>query len=179
MMISTEHGETCGPSIGDAADFQSVEGSANLSARSTDSLMVDHPLITAAFKDYKPTMGTAIRTTVGANRWFRHPHVHARLCTPYGVFGKYEDEAEYRAAYLAKLDEAGDAVIQEIRTLTVPSGGRGALLCFCKVAQGEWCHRRMLATWLQDRYGLFVPEFGTEPGVDIPLFDVETGEPTS
>ena len=48
-----------------------------------------------------PRVGDCDPTTVGRPRWFPHPYVHARHCTPYGVFRVYDHEAEYRDAYIA------------------------------------------------------------------------------
>lgn len=36
-----------------------------------------------------------------------------------------------------------------------------AMMCFEK--PGDWCHRRMVADWIQRKTGVFVPEWGHEP----------------
>lgn len=147
----------------DAPESRSGDGGANPSLRSTQ-----FPVVTAAFRDYRPDMGTAIRTSVGSARFFRHPHVHSRAMSPYGAFKVTEDYDEYKGLYFARLDSQGDAVLAELRTLAAPTHGHAALLCFCDLSK-SWCHRRMLADWFADRKGLFIPEWGTEPGLDVPL----------
>jgi hypothetical protein len=112
-------------------------------------------LTTGRFQTYRPEMGRAIRTTVGPPRFFKHPHVHARRCTPYGIFGVVHDEADYTAAYLARLDRHGDGVLAEIADLT--DGEGGCLLCYCKLDE-TYCHRRILAEWVESTSGLAVPE---------------------
>ncbi len=115
---------------------------------------------TSNYRTYRPAMGVAIRTTVGAPRWFRQKHVHAKLASPYGIFGVYEREDEYREHYLYRLDRAGYDVIAELDDLT--GGVGGCLLCFC-VLEKTFCHRRMLAEWLETRHGLHVPEHDGQP----------------
>ena len=111
-------------------------------------------LSTSRYADYRPEWGIAIRTTVGRPRWFPHPYVHARHCTPYGVFGVYDDEAEHRAAYIARLDRHGDDVIAEINDIT--DGEGGTLLCYCRLDLARsFCHRLFLAQWIETRHGLY------------------------
>jgi len=62
------------------------------------------------------------------------------------------DEAEYCRGYaqvLAKLDARG---VYEFL------GGDAILLCWEK--PGEFCHRRLVAEWLQLHLGITVPEWG-------------------
>ena len=63
-------------------------------------------------------------------------------------------EAEYRAEYaaiLARLDPA--QVFADL-------GPDAILLCWEQ--PGEFCHRRLIAEWLEENLGVEVPELGTE-----------------
>lgn len=165
MMTPVCEHDPGGGSIGDATGVQPGDGGANPSLRS-----VSFPVVTTSYTLYRPDMGTAIRTSVGAARFFRHPNVHSKLMSPYGAFKVTEDYDEYKALYVARLNEHADAILAELRRLAEPTEGRAALLCFCNLSKG-WCHRRILAEWFGERHGLSIPEWGTEPGVDVPLFD--------
>jgi hypothetical protein len=55
--------------------------------------------------------------------------------------------ARYRREVLAKLDPK--AVFREL-------GDSAVLLCYEK--PGEFCHRRLVAEWLEERLGIQVPE---------------------
>ena len=69
----------------------------------------------------------------------------------------YDDEAEYRAAYIARLDRHGDDVIAEINDIT--DGEGGTLLCYCRLDLARsFCHRLFLAQWIETRHGLYVPQ---------------------
>lgn len=115
-------------------------------------------LSTSSYSRYRPEWGRAIRTTVGRCRWFAHPAVHAGSVTPYGLL-HIEDPAEFAAAYVARLDRHGSAVIDELQALT--GGAPAVLLCFERDPAD--CHRSTLAGWLADRFGLDVPEHDPPP----------------
>ena len=70
---------------------------------------------------------------------------------------KLTDEAQYCKGYaevLAKLD--AKAVYEFL-------GGDAILLCWEK--PGEFCHRRLVADWLEQHLGIKVPEWG-QGGLD-------------
>lgn len=119
-------------------------------------------LTTASYRTYRPEWGLAIRTSVGPARWFRHAHVHARTLTPYGIFSVIDDRDDYTAAYVARLDRHGRAVLDELDRLT--GGAGGVLLCHCNLSRpGAWCHRNLASGWLVERFGLDVPEHDDGP----------------
>jgi hypothetical protein len=65
--------------------------------------------------------------------------------------------------YWAKLDSYGDLIPQRIEELAAEARDAGyagiALCCFEDLRKpGLWCHRRLLADWLQQRYGWTLPE---------------------
>ena len=100
----------------------------------------------------------AIRTSLG----------HPRFTLPYLITGKLPEltperpwlgleREEYEPLYLAKLEGVGVDTIREC--VAELAGGRiPVLLCFCKVANGAWCHRRMFAEWWEKQTGEPVPE---------------------
>lgn len=62
-------------------------------------------------------------------------------------------------AYRKRLDKLGrDAAAQLLGS--IPSGGAGlVLLCYENLSEGDaWCHRRLLAEWLEAQLGISVPE---------------------
>lgn len=77
---------------------------------------------------------------------------------PYGPMLKME-EGEYRRAY-ASILRRNDAnkIYQLIQR--IGKGSDVALLCYEK--PGEFCHRRLLAEWLEKSLGIEVPEFVVE-----------------
>jgi hypothetical protein len=70
-------------------------------------------------------------------------------------------EAEYRAAYQEILDRLDPRkVYQEL-------GEDAVLLCWEK--PGEFCHRRLVAEWLEKHLGVEIPEY-VAPGKQKNLF---------
>ncbi len=112
-----------------------------------------------------------VRTSVGCPKfWPAAEHFpRVREVAPYGLM-KLGGE-EFRARYVARLESFGierivarfDAIHEEYqRTL--------ALICF--EPAGQPCHRRLLATWLENQAGQHVPEL--EP--DRPHLQLELEE---
>jgi hypothetical protein len=70
---------------------------------------------------------------------------------------------EYEALYLGKLDQVGIEELQRQFEELDPDGKGLVLLCFEDLTKpGEWCHRRMFATWFEERTGQAVPELVDE-----------------
>jgi hypothetical protein len=67
---------------------------------------------------------------------------------------------EFTTAYNARLDGLGcDAVLGLLTMVSdANDGGDLVLLCFEDVRSGDWCHRQVLAEWLESRCGLVVGE---------------------
>lgn len=82
---------------------------------------------------------------------------------PTGPMLKMEDE-EYRKAY-AEILRHVDAV-KFYRAVQQIGGGRHvALLCYEK--PGEFCHRRLLAEWLERSLGIEVLEYGVSKNPEV------------
>jgi hypothetical protein len=76
---------------------------------------------------------------------------------PYGLM-KLDDQAEFTARYLARLDATGiEAFQQRFAEISDAGDGRGLVfLCFEPV--GEFCHRHLFASWIEQHTGIHVPE---------------------
>ena len=84
----------------------------------------------------------------------------------FNTTGPTEYLLRYNAEVLAKLDPAG--VVEEVKNLA--AGHVPVLCCFestASIAAGEhWCHRHMVAQWIEDRLGIQVAEVDAPPGFD-------------
>lgn len=60
----------------------------------------------------------------------------------------------------AEYDRAFNAILRGLdpRAVYDELGGDAVLLCFCPV--GQFCHRRIVAEWLEYHLGIVVPELG-------------------
>jgi hypothetical protein len=105
-------------------------------------------------------MGLGVRSTVGAPKFGGFEF--AKGLTPFGVFGKYHTEFEYRVAYIDRLEKLKSQIKKELDNLSETYyPHRLVLLCYCDLnKRGSWCHRRMAAEWLEDAFGCEVPELG-------------------
>lgn len=65
------------------------------------------------------------------------------------------DDDEYTKRYLRQLEEKKFEVITEFRELTQKHDDI-VLLCWCK--KGNFCHRRILANWLEEQGFDEIPE---------------------
>ncbi len=91
-----------------------------------------------------------------------------------------EDREAFEAAYLDQLDAlAAETILADLKRI---AGDHPAvLLCWEMLAEpDEWCHRRMLAGWLEKQTGIVVPELeaGTltrKPDAQPALFDYREG----
>ncbi|MCJ7773400.1 MAG: DUF488 domain-containing protein [Desulfobacterales bacterium] len=69
--------------------------------------------------------------------------------------GKISEE-EYTRQYMAQIKDVHDPQAIYEKLLTEFDGNDIALLCFEK--KGEFCHRRLLANWLENVLDIKVPE---------------------
>jgi len=77
----------------------------------------------------------------------------ARLCAPtwnmvMGYKNKKVSEAEYTRQYLAILAKNEGQIVSFFAAMD----GDITLLCYCRA--GEFCHRVLLARWLEERLGM-------------------------
>jgi hypothetical protein len=123
-------------------------------------------IVTGRFQTWKPEVGIPIRTSIGRPRSWRHAEqpIHDRDITPYGVAFNAEVEAMPdggRSVYLDRLDARAGRIVARLAALARQHPGRQlVVLCYENVAAGDVCHRRWLADWLEDRFGIAADEVG-------------------
>jgi hypothetical protein len=80
-----------------------------------------------------------------------------REAAPWGL-REITDNEEFSEGYLARLDAIGIEVFQRrFAEISTAHDGRGlVLLCFEPV--GQFCHRHLFATWLEQQTGQHVLE---------------------
>lgn len=115
-------------------------------------------LATARYGAWAPWMGVPVATSIGQPKWM--PGIEQlQSAKPFQIFRKYETEFEFRVAYEARLEEHQAKLRNELVNLSARyPEQRLVLLCWEDLSKpNEWCHRRMLADWLE-RHDLPVPE---------------------
>lgn len=121
---------------------------------------------TSCFRKYKGDKGVSI--ALYAPDFYKGPE-YMLLAPPrdllfkikQGKIDNYDYEEIYRKDVLSKLDP-----------LQVFNDLKGKVL-LCWENPGEFCHRRLVAEWLQDNLGIDVPEWTEEndkPKENKPLF---------
>lgn len=105
---------------------------------------------TSCFFTYKGKEGVSIAAK--APEWYKG-RTYRALYPNYWFFKKYKDdgdeaayEAAYRAEVLSKLDPA--EVYEDLKD--------SVLLCWEKA--GKFCHRRIVAKWLEENLGVTIEE---------------------
>ena len=95
----------------------------------------------------------AVAISRGVPQWYRG-RAYKALAPPWDLL-RIEDEEEYTRRYkrevLSRLDP--QKVLEDL-------GDDAILLCWEK--PGEFCHRRLVAEWLEEALGIEVPELGFE-----------------
>lgn len=71
------------------------------------------------------------------------------------------DDAEYTRRYLGQLERQKERILSEFRALQ-EKHPNAILLCWCR--PGAFCHRRLLAGWLEKQTGIVIPEYGHKTG---------------
>ena len=103
-----------------------------------------------------------VRIAVGRPRLRYELAEEIHLFKPAGALFRMNDKEEFRKAPYAKLDQAG---IEEVRRILHDISSRHGdrdivLLCFEDVRKpGEWCHRQLIAAWLNE-HGMNAQELG-------------------
>lgn len=121
-------------------------------------------LHTTSYRQFNPSMGTAIQTSIGNPRG-RLPYALDFKITelmPSWAMLKLPYE-EYADRYIAQLDEVGvDHLRHRFQAIaTAAADPRLVLLCFEDLAKpGAWCHRTIFARWFEERAGVAVVEVG-------------------
>lgn len=114
----------------------------------------DYALYTSCFGRMKriPLTHEPIAISAARPRFFKG-RVMSCLAPTYSMIKLPEKEyGPLFAKILSRLDP--ERVMEEI-------GGKAVLLCWEK--PGDYCHRRLVAKWLENALGIVVPELGFEP----------------
>ena len=109
---------------------------------------------TSYFARFKGTNGVSI--TLGIPIWFKGAH-YPQLAPKADFLFKYKkdgDEKEYTNQYYAQVLDKLDP--QEVYNDLKDK----VLLCYEK--SGKFCHRRLVADWIEEKLGIVVPEEGQE-----------------
>lgn len=95
--------------------------------------------------------------------------VYVRRLAPWGL-REVSDEHEFTARYSERLDALGIVpVLTRFREISAEHDGRGlVLLCFERA--GQFCHRRVLAHWIEQQTGAHVPELKGGDDTQLGLF---------
>lgn len=107
-----------------------------------------------------------VRITLGAPK-MRLPYdleAEIRELAPDRWTFHIDDRAEFEPKFRAKLDKLGaDYVRARLETVSALHGGRGlVLLCFEDVTKmGEWCHRQIVAAWIEENLRIPCKELPT------------------
>ncbi len=118
-------------------------------------------LATCSWRDYEPSMGVAVRITLGRPpRWFRHPHEEVRLLAPPPAVFRLKDDAAFEAAYRQHLEAVGtEQLMRRFRNFSEKHNGR-RLVLLCFESRVEDCHRGQFARFWFEQTGEDVPELG-------------------
>lgn len=102
-----------------------------------------------------------IGTTIGAARFLRYElAANVGMLAPFGCRHLDEDPVAFTAAYRERLDGFGvEKIARVLEAIAAGYDSAGVvLLCFEKVHEGEFCHRRVFAEWWEEKTGQVVPE---------------------
>ncbi|USK72665.1 DUF488 family protein, N3 subclade [Peribacillus asahii] len=90
-----------------------------------------------------------IAISVGPPKWFNGP-VDKRLAPSWAMMKK--PRAEYDRLFAEQLNKL------DAKKIASELPDKAVLLCY--EAHNDWCHRRMVAEWLEKELDIVVPEFG-------------------
>jgi hypothetical protein len=128
-------------------------------------------IVTCSYRAYRREFGAAVRITLGVPRWIRLPDPryteHARWpyvaeLAPRRDYFRAEDD-EFDRRLLDQMHRLADDIDTNLSAIT-PEAGAICLLRFEREVTGpESCHRRLVAGFLPERYGMEIPEMDPAP----------------
>lgn len=111
-------------------------------------------------KKLKEADVVAIGIALYPPRWFSGVSVKSVSPTKSILFAEGQSNEEYVRRYknevLSKLN-----VDEFLKSVGIFGGGHDVALC-CYEKPEDFCHRHILAEWLNERYGMDIQEFGQE-----------------
>jgi len=116
-------------------------------------------MITTSYFAREKNVSNPVRISQGKPKWDTKAKEYGKLAPPWDLVNRYHNglvnPAEYTEEYhrrvLSNLDPK--AVLEEIIRLF---GADATLLCFEKA--GDFCHRRLVADWIEKGTGVVIPE---------------------
>lgn len=127
-------------------------------------------LFTSSYRAWRPELGVPVRTSLGAPRWMQAPLVEWRSVYPWGLLTRPRLEPEeFTRRYRHRLHQRTPRILAELQELRE---GYGDVVLCCHEPAGAFCHRRVLAAWLEEKLGEPVEEVSeAETGAPAPLPD--------
>lgn len=124
-------------------------------------------IATQCYRDFRPEFGTPVRITRGHPRFKLNYDLREKVAQLYpsrDIFKAGLSPREFERRYRKELEEQGlariNSKLQEISGRA--KGERIVLLCYEKVLDGEYCHRRVFARWWEEQTGIEVPEIAID-----------------
>lgn len=120
-------------------------------------------IATQCYRDFRPEFGVPVRITRGNPRFKLGYEIRERvmaLAPSRDIFKAGLSPEEFDEAYREEIEAVGLAAINsKLQEISQRNGHkRLVLLCFEKVLDGEFCHRRVFARWWYEQTGVAVPE---------------------
>ena len=130
-------------------------------------------ILTGRYHAFDRAMGVPVAISLGKPTWPLPYEIAAsvRKLMPAGLLRKPRLEpAEFERLYVQRLDAFGiERIGRRLQEIADEHGGPVlVLLCWEKVAKGEFCHRRVFTTWWQEHTGQAVPELPGSGDVNLP-----------
>ena len=103
-------------------------------------------------------------------KWFNGPNLGAIAPTPDILEKCKSSHAEYEKRYKAEVLSIFKDVSTLINKISYISGGKDVALC-CYEKPSDFCHRHIVAKWLEEQAGIEVKEFEKTEEIKMePLF---------
>lgn len=125
---------------------------------------------TCSYTAYERIMGLPVRISGSAPRWAKLPSERfgtftrwpvVRGMVPAADYVGITDDEEFRSRYVGQLNELRDSIEAELKALADLHKAPLVLCCFEKeLPTPHTCHRTIAARWLEEQFGLSVPELG-------------------
>jgi hypothetical protein len=115
-------------------------------------------IYTASYQTADPDRGAPMLVCTGTPRFVGYPLVTWRTVAPWGLVEE-TDEATFRRKYRHRLHRLTPKILAELAELQEEEeyAPLPLLLC-CFEPPGTWCHRTVLAGWLEEQLGETISE---------------------
>jgi hypothetical protein len=127
-------------------------------------------IVTCSWSAYRREMGACVRISLGVPRvklpdpryTERAHYLYVAELAPRRAYWNAPPD-EFDRCYLEQLGQLADSIDAKLSAIP-PEHGALALLCWERRITGPECHRRLAAAWLEQRYGIEVPELDPASG---------------